>query len=184
MSLRDIRLVVGSNQFSTAIVWGYPAHNEELYVVPTYDLYVSGKYDDGTLASTKFEVLRFAVNHEKNAEPYVVGLKNQQTYTIKGWGKYKMHSTDQGENGKWIVMGSYYIHDGPDDPRDASEGVFGSNGCIEICGLHGFWKFNSLLIDLSGAMAEGREAKLKEIGRGRRMKIIYMETVRPPLVRL
>ena len=179
MALRHIDLVVGAKQVGTAIVFGYPAYRDKYYVVPTYHLHVTGRYDDGLPCSQHFEVIRFGVHYEPNAQPYVVGLKDEQSYIIKAWMDYKLHSTDAAENGAWIVKGSFLIHDGPDDPMTQ---LFGSKGCIEICGWQGFSRFNDLLIRLSGATAQERDKKLAQIGSGRRLKITYKSTARPPLV--
>ncbi|HEX2095273.1 MAG TPA: hypothetical protein VHG28_22950 [Longimicrobiaceae bacterium] len=180
MALREIRLIVGARPINQAIVFGYPAYRDEFYIVPTYNMGVTGKYDDGTPCYKQFEVIRFGVHHELNADPYVVGLQDEQTYVIQGWMKYELHSTDLGENGAWIVKGSFLVHDGPDDPMLQ---IFGSKGCIEVCGWQGFSRLNDLIIRLSGAKAASREEKLKQIGSGRRMKITYKGTSRPLLKR-
>lgn len=181
MALREIRLIVGSKQINKGIVWAYPDFERELYIVPTYNMGVTGKYDDGTPCYKQFEVIRFGVNHVLNNDPYVVGLEDEQTYVMQGWMKYKLHSTNVAENGAWIVKGSFLVHDGPDDPRSLAKGVFGSEGCIEVCGWRGFSRLNDLIISLSGAKGASREEKLKQIGSGRRMKITYKGTSRPPL---
>lgn len=181
MALREIRLIVGARPINWGIVWGYPDYLDELYTVPTYGMAVTGKFDDGKPCWKQFEVIRFAVYHKKGTDPFVVGLQDQQSYDIQGWMAYEMHSTDRGENGAWRVTGNFLVHDGPDDPRDLSTGMFGSAGCIEICGWRGFSRLNDLLIRLSGARGATREEKLKQIGRGRRLKITYQAADRPPL---
>lgn len=178
MALREIRLIVGAKPINPAIVFGYPASRNSYYIVPTYHMAVTGKYDDGTPCYKQFEVIRFGVNHEKGAEPFVVGFQDEQTYVIQGWMKYKMHSTDLGENGAWIVTGDWLVHDGPDDPLVQ---IFGSKGCVEVCGPYGFSRLNDLIIRLSGATGASKREKLAQIGKGRRMKITYKATTRPPL---
>jgi hypothetical protein len=178
--MRKVKLVVWSNPIGEARTFAYPG-GEHLghYLIPTYELTVSGTDDGGRTVYQSFEVLRFGIKFA-NGSPRVVGLADHQTHDIKGWiPSYSVHSARSLERGAWHVYDNFLIHDGPDNPKTE---VYASIGCIEICrGPRGFDGFNDLLIQLSGPKAHGRADQLLEIGRARNMTITYMKATRPAL---
>ena len=181
--MRPVKLLVGSKPIGTAVTWAYPDGGAETYIIPTYELTVSGKDHSGVSHQRKFEVIRFGVHQNgKRGQPAVVGLANHQTHILKAWlPDYTVHSASSPEKGAWQVYENFLIHDGPDDPHRE---VYASIGCIEICGgPNGFFDFNDYLIQLSGPRSTNRAEQLKEIGRVRNISIEYEKASRPPLLR-
>lgn len=181
--MRPVKLLVGSKPIGTAVTWAYPDGGAETYIIPTYELTVSGKDHGGVSHQRKFEVIRFGVYQKgKRGQPTVVGLANHQIHIIKAWlPDYTVHSASSPEKGAWQVNENFLIHDGPDDPHRQ---VYASIGCIEICGgPNGFVDFNDYLIQLSGPKSTNRAEQLKEIGRARNISIEYEKASRPPLRR-
>ncbi len=172
--IRPITMTVGSVPFGQAITWSYPYNNKKTYIIPTYQLTVTGTDASGNQITKVFEVIRFGVNATSDGKVKIVGLADYQTYKIKAWDPtYPVHSYPSTEDGAWQVFGDYLIHDGPDLPITQS---YATAGCIEICGgPNGFITFNKFLLTLSGANS------YSELGSSRMMTIIYNEAVRPPL---
>lgn len=181
--MRKIELVVGNKQINTGFTWAYPAgQHHGIFLIPIYELTVSGKNAEGQNLSRKFEVFRFGVScPTAKSQPKVVGLADSQTHVIKAWlPNYTVHSASSLEKGAWQVYDSFLIHDGPDDPKKE---IYASIGCVEICnGPQGFDDFNDFLIQLSGASASSRAEQLKQIGQASNMRITYLKAARPPLV--
>jgi hypothetical protein len=181
--MRQVKLVCGAKPIGKALTWPYPAGSpSDLWVVPTYQLEVSGTDSAGAKSKRSFEVLRFGVQGRPHKSPRVVGLASLQKHTIKRWiPDYSVHSARSVERGAWVVYGNFLIHDGPDDP---SLQVYATIGCIEICnGPKGFDDFNDYLIELSGPTASNRADQLVEIGNAKNMVITYMKATRPALKR-
>lgn len=181
--MRGVKLVVGSKPIGTAVTWAYPDGGSEYFIIPTYELKVSGKTTAGAAAEKVFEVLRFGVQQVgKRGKPRVVGLANHQFHRIKAWlPHYTVHSASSPEKGAWQVYANFLIHDGPDDPHKQ---VYASIGCVEVCGgPEGFVLFNDYIIELSGPTAPGRAAQLVEIGNTKNINIEYIKASRPPLKR-
>ncbi len=181
MSLRYIKLTVGSTPIGKAVTWSYPNHDGNFYVIPTYDMHVSGTNDSGRVSTKIFEVIRFGVHRRStNSNVTVVGLADPQTHTIGKWiGSYKVHSYQSKEDGAWQVYGNYLIHDGPDNPMAEA---YATAGCIEVCGgPKGFVIFNDFIVSLSGTKKAARTDKLSEIGGSGKMSIHYLAASRPPL---
>ena len=177
--MKTITLSVGSKPIGKALTWAYPYGQKfGTFIIPTYELTVSGTNKAGKVASQVFEVLRFGIKCEKGGSPTVVGLADQQTHIIKAWiPTYTVHSASSVEMGAWQVYDNFLIHDGPDDPKSE---VYASVGCIEICnGPQGFDKFNDFIISLSGTTKSTRSAQLLEIGQSKKMVITYQRAVRP-----
>jgi hypothetical protein len=182
MTLRPIRLTVGSKPLGKAITWSYPSDDEKTYLIPTYSLTIDGSDAAGCPVRHTVEVIRFGIHRKSSrSQAFVCGLADQQVYPILNWlPNYRVHSFPSKEDGAWHVIRNYLIHDGPDAPMSEK---YATAGCIEVCGgPHGFRKFNDLVIDLSGSTKSTRDAQLMEIGRSRTMTITYMKAVRPPLV--
>ena len=179
--LRPIKLFMSGRRRGTAITFSYPHPDNNFYKVPTYNLNVSGTDDSGHFISKDFEVLRFGVRKRSiNDPPKVVGIYDYRKKIINKWfPDYRLHSSNSGENGAWIVTGNFLIHDGPDDPMND---LMATIGCIEICGPMGFSAFNDLLISLSGADAPTRQGKLFQIAHSGKLEIEYEATTIPPLI--
>ncbi|MBL6448619.1 hypothetical protein JMN32_20070 [Fulvivirga sp. 29W222] len=182
--MRKIKLTVGNTPVGEALTWAYPAGDgKKLFLIPTYELHVRGTDDSGKNIEETFEVFRFGVQQRTTtSSPRVVGLADEQTHIIKAWlPEYSVHSAPSTEDGAWQVYGNFLIHDGPDVPLSQSNGAYASVGCIEICGVKGFEKFNNLMIRLGGAPGNDRSAKLNTIGSSQQMEITYKKASRPPL---
>ena len=184
MALRPVEMVMTGKKLGHAHTWAYPYGRGNYFIIPTYELTVSGMSSSGRPEKRSFEVFRFGVQQKTPAaSARVVGLAEHQRHVIKAWiPTYRVHSADSPENGAWQVLRNWLIHDGPDNPKSPAE-VYASIGCIEICGgPQGFVKFNDFLIDLSGPASTSRDQKLAEIGAARNMAITFLPASRPPLV--
>ena len=183
--MRKIKIVVGNIKIGHALTWAYPAGDpfSEIYIIPTYQVTVSGIDDKGLKKTRKFEALRFGVQKKtQSAAAKVVGLSDTQTHAIKSWiPSYSVHSASSKEDGAWQVYNNFLIHDGPDHPM-SKRSVYASIGCIEICGgPQGFADFNDFIIALSGASSKSRAQKLVEIGKGKNITISYLAAAKPRL---
>src|SRR6267142_5369250 len=84
MALRSIRLTVGSQPKGQAVTWSYPSDDGKKYLIPTYNLNVSGRDDKGVTQVRDFEVIRFGVFRlYPPMLPSIVGLADRQTHIIK-----------------------------------------------------------------------------------------------------
>lgn len=183
--MRKIKIEVGNVKIGQALTWAYPAGDpsSKVYLIPTYQMTVSGTDDKGSKKSHKFEAIRFGIQKKtsKSADR-VVGLANTQTHIIKAWiPTYIVHSSSSLENGAWKVYDNFLIHDGPDNPM-GTKNIYASIGCLEIVGgPKGFVKFNDFIIELAGATAKARADKLKQIGKAKNISITYLAAARPKL---
>ena len=184
MNVRKIKIRVGSKPVGRAVTWAYPEGNKgPNFEIPTYKVTVSGKDDRGIAGSKDFEAIRFGVQQKTaSSSPRVVGLADRQTHTIKKWNNaYEVHSAGSVENGAWQVYKNFLVHDGPDDPLDATE-PYASIGCVEICGdTQSFVKFNDFILSLSGVKLKSRNKRLKAIGSSKKLSISYEKAERPAL---
>jgi hypothetical protein len=180
--MRRVKMIVWNTPVGEALTWAYPDGDpSKHYIIPTYELDVSGTDGAGRPVHRTFEVLRFGLQFKRGFDaPHVVGLADQQTHDIKAWiPTYSVHSARSLEKGAWQIYGNFLIHDGPDNQKTE---VYATIGCIEVCGApRGFDMFNDLLIQLSGPKARGRASQLQEIGRARNMHITYMKASRPAI---
>ena len=183
--MRKIKIVVGNIKIGQALTWAYPAGDPSstIYIIPTYEVTVSGIDDKGVPKTRKFEALRFGVQKKTaSSSDLVVGLANTQTHIIKSWiPTYTVHSSTSTENGAWQVYDSFLIHDGPDNVMN-TRNIYASIGCVEIVGgPQGFVAFNDFIIELSGASAKTKASKLIEIGKAKSISITYLAAARPNL---
>jgi len=102
----------------------------------------------------RFKLIRFAwywndgsVKEYKSIGNFVVGLKDHNWHLMPRYMDYELHSVDFGSNGAWVIKGTHYIHDGPDDHEE----IFGSAGCMEVYGYNAFTEFSNTLVDYTGA---------------------------------
>ena len=182
-SVRDIEMKVGATSTATGLTWAYPDGPQTThYRIPIYKITVSGVKDSGFSSSTDFDVYRFGVKKEGSGQPRSVGLADQQTHVIEMWlPEYTVHSALSAEKGAWKVYDHFLVHDGPDDPNDASS-VYATVGCVELCGPAKFDAMNDLIISLSGITAGTRAEKLNAIGTSGKLKITYDAATRPPVI--
>ena len=179
MPIREIKLTVGSVAGAEALMKSYKVDDGKDYLMPTYKLTASGKDDARNDASKEFTVIRYGIKCETaGGRVYVVGLSDDQTYTINPW--IPDYDPDTHELGAWKVKGNYLVHDGPDN---IVTDRFGAVGCIELCGSGQFDVFNDYLISLSGlaTSAKPRAEKLLEIGASSKLSIHYLKATPPPL---
>lgn len=181
MSIRDIKLTVGNEIKSYGILKSYPVNDGKKYKMPLYILTIEGKDDAGDKQSKEFNIFRFGIHKpNENSQAKVVGLADKQIHKIKKYKHdYELHSAGNASNGAWVVWKTFYIHDGADDPQNEA---YGTIGCVEVCDIDGFIKFNDFIITLSGSTKTERDAKLIEIGASGKMVITYLKANRPPLV--
>ncbi|HEY9044504.1 MAG TPA: RHS repeat-associated core domain-containing protein [Ohtaekwangia sp.] len=175
-NIRAVNITIGGTPIGNALTWSYMYYDGNTYVIPIYEMTVSGTDDQGNSVSKTFQVLRFGVYRDSpDKKPGIVGLANQQSYTIKSWEPaYKVHSFASPEDGAWRVTGSFLIHDGPDDPMNQ---LYATAGCIEVCGgPKGFVQFNSFVLSLSGA------STLSQLASSGAMTITYQQAARPSIV--
>ena len=183
MRLRRIHLTVAARTVGTAFTWSYPNSDGAIYVIPTYELRVTGHDEYHRPVDRAFEVLRFGVHRTAaRPEPHVVGISHHQSYVIHRWiPTYKVHSFPSREDGAWQVHGNYLIHDGPDDPKTQ---LYATAGCIEVCGgPNGFVAFNQFIVDLAGSQGKSFASQLREVGHSSCMTMDYLAAQPPPVLR-
>jgi len=180
--MRPVQMIVGNRPGREMHTFAYPkGQHLGFFLVPTYQMSVSGTDARGSLSKKVFEVLRFGVQSNDGKSARVVGLKDNQTHIIKSWiPSYTVHSARSNEIGAWQVYKNFLIHDGPDDESDD---IFASIGCIEVMGHNGFNELNDYIIELVGAPARTRAEQLSQIGNSRMLTITYMKANPPPLKR-
>jgi hypothetical protein len=97
---------------------------------------------------------------------------------IRTWKpNYTVHSAPSNEDGAWVVIGTFYVHAGPEDDSEIEATI----GCVEICGPNGFVKFNDLLITLMEPSGKTRDEKLSAIAHSGLLTIVYEQAPRPPI---
>ena len=127
---------------------------------------------------TIFPVYRFGVQSTDGKSAHVVGLAENQRHVIKSWKPtYTVHSAPSLEDGAWVVTGTFYIHDGPDNDTE----IYATIGCVEVRGPQGFVKFNDLLISLMDPAGKTRDEQLAAIARSGLLTIVYEKATRPAL---
>lgn len=179
MPVRQMKMTVGSVAGSEALMKSYPFDDGKNYLMPTYSLTVGGTDDGGQAVSKQFSVIRYGIKCEsKGGRVYVVGLSDDQQYTIKMW--LPGYTPDTSEPGAWKVKGNYLVHDGPDN---IATDRYGAVGCIELCGANQFNAFNDYLISISGlaSSSKSKAEKLLEIGSSGKLSIHYLKATPPPL---
>lgn len=204
-SYRNVSITIGGSPVGQTVTFSYPVDDGNYYVVPLYNVTVSGTDAAGMAVKTTFKALRFGVYYDphnpvgttKSTGPFVAGRASSQKYSAGFRGDYDVHSADSPEPTAWDLNGGFLIHDGPDfpvdpakfdpsaqgskaDPSSASNNLYATIGCIEITGEHGFTRFNSLIISLSGSELSGTAA-LNEIARHGLVKVTYEKASRPRL---
>ena len=172
---RKVTILVTNITQGTGYVLSYPDKqlNKRIkYRIPLYVVQVEGINRNGNRVSEIFSAIRFGVYKSYNGgRPKTVGLSDEQTHTLT-WDDI---STMSGE--AWRVYDGFFIHEGPNYPL-GNKRIFGSIGCIEICGVGEWDRFNKLIVELSGARNE------YEVSNNRLLTAEYQSAVRPPLIPL
>ena len=179
MAVRELKLTVGNTAGDEALMKSYKVDDGKDYLIPTYKMTVSGKDDAGNPASKEFKVIRYGIKCETaGGRVYVVGLSDDQSYTIKQW--IPDYSPDTNELGAWRVKDNYLVHDGP---NNIANDRFGAVGCIEVCGTGQFDALNEYLISVSGLATSTmtRGEKLATIAASHKLSIHYLQATPPPL---
>ncbi len=177
--MRSVMLTVGAKIIGEGNSWAYPkGQNLGLFAIPIYEMKVVGHDNNKKLSVTTFPVYRFGVQSEDGKTVHSVGLSENQRHIIKAWKpNYKVHSFPSVEDGAWVVTGTFYIHDGPDDHTQIEASI----GCVEVWGDQGFVKFNDLLISLMDPPGKTRDEKCFAIARSGLLTIVYEKAPRPPI---
>ena len=180
MSIRPIDITVGNTPVQTSYCASYPDFDGIKYIVPTYNMTVSGTTDGGKKESQTWEVIRYGVHKKPGGSPRIVGLSSPKTYTVSLWRPgYTLNSTNAAENGAWRIYKGWLIHDGPDTPL-ASSPLYGAIGCIEVCGKDAWKDFNDFIVKLGGS-TEARAKALIEIGSSKKLKVRFLKGTPPKL---
>lgn len=168
---RKVKITITNIEDGWGVVRSYPNNDGNIYKVPLYLCTVSGKNSNNEEITHTFKCIRFGVQYDtsKNIGPQVVGLKDEQSYTIK-W----VYQKNMGEY-SWQVTGNWMIHRGASNPQTSA---FGALGCIEITGSDEWSRFNKAILELTGASSENEVSSKK-------LATAYYERVpsRPPLVK-
>ncbi|WP_438712373.1 hypothetical protein ACSTS3_08375 [Aquimarina muelleri] len=168
--MQKVIITVTNNKVGVAKLTSYPHRPKRLkYQVPLYKVQVSGKDVLGNEITEDFEAIRFGVKRTTTVNAHVVGLQDAQSYVLT-WD----YITTM-EEMAWRVYAGFFVHRGPKYP---TSGNFGSIGCIEICGVGEWDRFNNLIKELSGSVS------LEEVSNNRLAQIVYEAAVKPLLIKL
>lgn len=180
-SLRILRITVTNEIIGDALVSGYSHQNgraDDQFEVPLYKMTLEGVDNDRDNKSRDFSVIRFGVLQYKTGGPAtVVGLADEQEYTVGQWRPNYLDGNDDITPGAWRIRGRHLLHDGADDP---TVDAWGAIGCVEVCGENGFARLNWLIRLWSGTAKKGQEA-YQEIVNRRLLKIKFQKAKRPIL---
>jgi len=168
--MRKVTITVTNTKVGTAKLMSYPEKPQrKKYQVPLYKVKVSGKDKSGNNIEEDFEAIRFGIKRTKTINAHIVGLQDAQSY-ILSWDNIR---TVKGK--AWRVYAGFFVHKGPDYP---SLGRYASIGCIEICGLSGWAKFNNKIKELTNCETE------EEVSSNRLAEIVYQAAIKPPLIKV
>ncbi len=170
--MRNVTVLVTSFKIGSARITSYPYRPNKpriLYSVPLYQVTIKGKNENNNLVTEDFEAIRFGVYRSKNEGPKVVGLADYQTHTLS-WDYITTMNDDA-----WRVYSGFFIHQGPSDPLS---GRYGSIGCVEICGLGEWERFNDTIKKFSGLKS------LTEVSKNKLVTVEYQTAERPLLTRV
>ena len=169
--MRKVKILVTNITQGTAYLCSYPDKQRSegiKYKVPLYIVSVEGKNHNGSRVSEIFSAIRFGVKksyHNKTVK--VVGLSDSQTHTLT-WDNITTMTGNA-----WRVYDGFFIHEGPYSPTTQ---LYGSIGCVEICGVDEWDRFNKLIVNLSGARNE------EEVSSKRLLTVEYEGAGKPPLI--
>lgn len=159
-----VEVIVTNQRDGFARITSFPYRpKRKKYEVPLYKVIVK---DVQTNVEYTFKAIRFGVKRTSTKPAQVVGLQNDQEY-ILNWN----YITTMKEMA-WRVYRGFFIHRGPVNPL---AGNFGSVGCVEICGLGEWKRFNTVIKQISGSKSE------EEVGIEGLAKVIYQRATKPSL---
>ncbi len=168
--MRKVNIFISNVTQGDAHISSYPDNQKSKkikYKVPLYIVNVEGVNHNGTRVSEVFNAVRFGVHKPYGSDRIrVVGLSDDQTHTLT-WDNISTMT----ENA-WRVYDGFFIHPGPDYPMSQ---VFGSIGCVEICGVGEWDRFNETILNLTGAKDE------YEVSDNKLLTAEYQSATRPPL---
>ncbi|CAZ94359.1 hypothetical protein [Zobellia galactanivorans] len=169
--MRQVTIIVTSFTLANAHIPSYPdsQNYQILYRVPLYRIYVEGRDAANNLVQEDFEAIRFGVHKSTSSQPMVVGMAQAQTHTLS----WEDISTMPGN--AWRVYDGFFIHEGPEYPLN---GNFGSIGCVEICGVSEWDRFNKVIKDLTGVN------NYNQISNSNLLTAEYEIATRPPLIQV
>ena len=166
-----VEIKVLDKKIGEGILRPYPNSDGNSYGTPIYEMTVSGKDDKYEEKIYTFKVIRFGIQRDLGkgiTEARVVGLANQQEYVLN-WDQATMHG-----EGSWRVYDNFLVHRGAEYPELQP---WGAIGCIEVCGLNEWDRFNNVIKELSNSDNKS------EISKEEKLKIIYEETKKPLLIK-
>lgn len=169
--MRRVTIIITNFTLGNAHVKSYPDNQNSsiLYRVPLYRVYVEGRDAANNLVQKDFEAIRFGVHKPYSSHARIVGLADTQTHTLS-WDNI---STMPGN--AWRVYDGFFVHKGPDFPLTEH---YGSIGCVEICGLDEWDRFNDVIKNLTGLNT------FNQISNSGLLSADYESATRPPLVRI
>ena len=161
--MKKVEIVVTNEKEGLARITSYPYRpDKKRYKVPLYKVYVKNLE---TQKTHEFKAIRFGVKRTKLKAAHVVGLQDNQEYTLQ-WS----YITTMREMA-WRVYSGFFIHRGPANPLAG----FGSIGCVEICGVGEWERFNTLIKQITKCSSE------EEVSLNKLAKVIYKKATRPIL---
>ncbi|NUQ76725.1 MAG: hypothetical protein HUU21_24580 [Polyangiaceae bacterium] len=174
MSLREVTVTLAAvSNGRTALVRAYPNDDGNRYIVPLYDMTVSGTDDAGSPIKEIYDVIRFGVQRDVAkgvSKAKMVGLYESQSHVLRRVGYL---------GGSWQIKGGHLIHDGADEPMKQA---WGQIGCLEVVGkgqsdggVDRWQEFEALMLKLSGAKTA------EELGSSGKAQIVIHASPIPPL---
>lgn len=163
--------VTGTRTGKSALLTSfYHRPKRQLYRVPLYEVIITGRTKNNSPVTETFEAIRFGVHRTHTTNAKIVGLAEAQTHTLS-WDTI----STMGNEEAWRVYDGFFIHRGPDYPL---KDQFGSIGCVEICGVGEWDRFNDTIKRLAGTN------DLFRAGNSNLVTAEYEAAVRPPLKKI
>ena len=184
--------VSGISNGNTYIAKTYPQRSSRYFIVPVYNITVSGTNNEGKEVSQSWQVLRFMPFLNENPQatgyktktsetPIMAGLADKREHPIQRYiPEYEIHNTFSEENGGFVITGSFMIHDGPDNLQ-SDAGMWGAAGCMEVVGEKGFSKMKEFIFSISGSENKNIDKGLQELVDSKNLWLNLEGTSRPPV---
>jgi len=195
-NLRKVTInVSGTPNGNTYIAKTYPKKST-YYIVPVYNLTVSGTNESGKVLSRRWQVLRFMpyLNPRRvdkryklstgDSIPAVVGLVSHRNQKIIVYDpNYEIQNNtsvadDDTVKGKFVIEGNFLIHVGPSDLNDDAK-IWGSAGCMEVVG---FAEMKQFIYFISGSKEKDMEVGLTKLASSGKLHLILEQAVKPILI--
>jgi RHS repeat-associated protein len=190
---RKVTITVrGVSNGNTYIAKTYPQRSSRYFIVPAYNITVSGTNNEGKEVSQTWQVLRFMPFLNENPQatgyktktgemPIMAGLADKREQTIQSYlPDYEIHNTFSEENGGFVITGGFMIHDGPDNLQSEA-GMWGAAGCMEVVGENGFSTMKEFIFSISGSENTNIEKGLQELVNTKNLWLQLEGTPRPPV---